>query len=195
MKPLLWLGPVLGGALVGLFLVLGAATIPTAAAQEGGAQFAGSDLSVSVSMSAVSKLTGERFTFASVITNNGSIATPPLIAALNFTSLDPDTYVDPEDWSPQRTMTVDPIAPGSAATQTWTINPILEGDVASYVVVLPDSLAFPASPLVSSPAIHVHVGAQRSLNPGGVVPVALAVPGLLAAAYAGLRIQRSRMRA
>ena len=195
MKPLPWLGPVLGAALLGFALLVVIATVPAASAQEGGAQISGNDVSISVNMSEVSKLTGERFTFTSEITNNGSIATPPLIAALNFTSLDPDTYVDPEDWSPQRTMTVDPIAPGSAATQTWTINPILEGDVASYVVVLPDSLAFPASPLVSSPAIHVHVGAQRSLNPGGVVPVALAVPGLLAAAYAGLRIQRSRMRA
>ncbi|MFL5762143.1 MAG: hypothetical protein ACJ789_20785 [Thermomicrobiales bacterium] len=195
MKPLLWLGPVLGAALLGFYLLVGAASGPAASAQEGGEQIAAGDVSISVNMSDVSKLTGEKFTFTSEITNNGVGATPPLIASLNFTSLEPDTYVDPEDWSPQRTTSVDPIAPGSSATQTWTINPILEGDVASYVVVLPDSLNFAASPLVSSPAIHVHVGAQRNLNPGGVLPVALAVPGLLAASYAGLRIKRTRMRA
>jgi len=190
MKPLLWLGPVLGAAFLALILPVGA----TASAQESGTQISTDDVSVSVNISDVSKLTGERFTFQSEITNNGSTATPPLIAALNFTSLDPDTYVDPEDWSPDRTKIVDSIAPGSSATLTWTINPVLEGDVASYVVILPDSTKVAASPLVSGPAIQIHVGAQRSLNPGGVLPVALAVPGLLAGAYAGLRITRTRIR-
>ena len=111
--------------------------------------------------------------------NNGSSATPPLIANLGFVALDQSTYVDPEDWSPQRTLSVAPIAAGSSVTQTWTVKPVLKGDVAAALAS--------AGPLAASPAISVHVEEHRTLNPGGVLPVALAVPGVLALAFAGLR--------
>jgi hypothetical protein len=128
------------------------------------------------------------FTFTSEIMNNGSSATPPLIANLGFVALDQSTYVDPEDWSPQRTLSVAPIAAGSSVTQTWTVKPVLKGDVAVYVVVLPQPAALAsAGPLAASPAIPVHVEEHRILNHGGVLPVALAVPGVLALAFAGLR--------
>jgi hypothetical protein len=194
MKRLPSLGPVLALSLFGLLLILGTPTIAPASAQDHSSQLAAGDVAVSVSLSDVSTLTGETFTFTSEIANRGTTATPPLIASLNFTSLDPGTYVDPEDWSPRRTLTVAPIDPGSSATQSWTINPILEGDVAAYVVALPDSPGLTSSPLNASPAIHLHVGARRSLNPGGVLPVVIAVPGVLAVAFAGLRFTSTRRR-
>jgi hypothetical protein len=170
------------------------AGITNAAAQEAGTPIPASTLVVMVSESEVSKLTGESFTFTSTITNNASEATPPLIANLNFTSLDNSTYIDPEDWSPQRIMSVDPLDPGTSVTKTWRVNPILEGEVAAYIVILPKSDTLTTQPLTTSPAIHMHVGAQRSLNPGGVLPVTLAVPGILAASFVGLRITRNKRR-
>ena len=81
-----------------------------------------------------------------------------------------------------------PIAAGSSVTQTWTVKPVLKGDVAVYVVVLPQPLALAsAGPLAASPGIPVHVEEHRILNPGRVLPVALAVRGVLALAFAGLR--------
>ncbi len=158
----------------------------------GGSAVAG-DLMVSVDESERSALTGEAFTFTSEITNSGSEATPPLIANLAFVAIDHSTYVDPEDWSPQRTVSVVPIAAGSSTTQTWTVRPVLTGDVVVYVVLPPEPPALSgAGPLAASPAIPVHVEEHRTLNPGGVLPVVLAVPRVLAIAAAALRIARER---
>jgi len=184
------LSAVIAAALFALLLVAGAATSAPAFAQNPASP---ADITVSVSRSEVSTLTGKTFTFTSEITNNGSSATPPLIANLDFVALDQGTYVDPEDWSPQRTLSVAPIAAGSSATQTWTVKPVLKGDVAVYVVVLPEPPALAgAGPLAASPAIPVHVEEHRTLNPGGVLPVVLAVPTFLAVAFAGLRATRRR---
>jgi hypothetical protein len=146
-----------------------------------------------VSETAKSTLTGDVFTFTSEITNEGSEKTPPLIANLAFVAVDGSTYVDPEDWSGERTLSVAPIAAGSSARQTWTVKTVLEGDVAAYVAVLlaPPELS-PANPLAVSTAIQMHVKEDRKLNPGGVLPTVLAVPVVLAAAFAGLRVVRRR---
>ena len=193
MRRLLWPSSVLVGALVTILLVVGPAIRAPAFAEEHGEQAPASGLTVSVSKSEVSTLTGVTFTFTSEITNSGSEATPPLIANLNFVATDNSTYIDPEDWSPQRTVSVGPIAAAASAIQTWTVKPVLKGDVAVYVVVLPEPPALAgAGPLAASPAIAVHVGEQRTLNPGGVLPVVLAVPAFLAVAFAGLRMAGRR---
>ena len=193
MKRLPWLRAILAAALLGLLLTAGAVTRAPASAQEAGGRAAASEVLISVSASDVSAFAGDTFTFTSEITNTGSEPTPPLIAHLNIASLGQAVYVDPEDWSPQRTVSVAPIGPGSSATQSWTVNPILKGDVAVYVVVLPDSPSLATTgPLIASPAIHVHVEQQRTLNPGGVLPIVLAVPGVIAVAFAALRVARRR---
>jgi hypothetical protein len=194
MRRPLWLGPLVAGAIIGLLVVQMAIVIDSASAQESSGQAPAGDIAIAVSLSDVSVFTGERFTFTSEIANRGASPTPPFIASLNFTSLDQSTYVDPEDWSPQRTLTVAPIEPGSSTSLTWTINPILEGQIAAYVVVLPDSPGLITSPLISSPAIRLRVGAHKSLNPGGVLPVVIAVPAALGVAFAGLRVTSSRRR-
>ncbi len=195
MRRLPWLGPVIAvGVLVAFLLAVGAAVSAPAFAQDSGGQAPAGDVTISVSKSEVSTLTGKTFTFTSEITNSGSIATPPLIANLAFVAIDHSTYVDPEDWSPRRTVSVAPIAAGSSATLTWTVKPVLKGDVAVYVVVLPEPPALAgAGPLAASPAIPVHVEEHRTLNPGGVLPVVLAVPGVLALAFVGLRVARKSM--
>jgi hypothetical protein len=184
---------VLAAIAAALFVVLLVAAVSRGAPAFAQENAPTSDLRVTVSKSEVSAMTGDTFTVTSEVTNTGSKVTPPLIANLDFVALDQSTYIDPEDWSPQRTLTVDPVAAGSSATQSWTIKPVLAGNVAAYVVILPTSPTLTtAGPLVSSPAIYLHVEEHRALNPGGVLPVVLAVPGVLALAFAGLRIARSR---
>jgi hypothetical protein len=185
-----WLGSSVAVTLLALLLIARAMTGALASAQD---RASISDLTVSVSRSEVSTQTGNTFQFTSEITNNGSVASPPLIANLDFVAIDQSTYVDPEDWSQERTLTVDPIPAGSSAMQSWTVKPILKGDVAAYVVVLPrlPNLAT-AGPLAASPAIRLHVEEHRALNPGGVLPVVLAVPGALALGLAGLQLARRK---
>jgi hypothetical protein len=176
--------------LLALLLSATAMTGAPVSAQDGASM---SELTVSVSGSEVSTQTGNTFQFTSEITNNGSVVSPPLIANLDFVAIDQSTYVDPEDWSPERTLTVDPIPAGSSATQSWTVKPVLKGDVAAYVVILPNSAERAiAGPLAASAAIHIRVEEHRTLNPGGVLPVVIAVPGVLALLFAGLQIAGKR---
>ena len=152
---------------------------------------AASELTITVSETEKSTLTGDVFTFTSEITNEDSKRTPSLIANLVFASLDGDTYVDPEDWSPQRTVHVAPIDGDSSVTLSWTVKTVLQGDVAVYVTMLPAPPELsPESPLAISPAVLMHVEEDRKLNPGGVLPTVLAVPALLAVGFVGLRAVR-----
>ena len=144
-----------------------------------------------MSQSKVSAVTGDTFTFTSEIRNSGSEATPALIANLDFVAIDGGTYVDPEDWSAERTLPVAPIAADSTARLTWTVKTVLEGDVAAYVVVLPAPPTLAAdSPLAVSSAIQMHVEEHRALNPGGVLPTVLGVPLAVLLAFGGLRVVR-----
>lgn len=175
-------------ALAGV-LLMGAAAWSPVVAQEQGA----GDLTITVSEEERSTLTGDVFSFTSEIKNEGSKKTPALIANLDFVAIDGQTYVDPEDWSGARTKAVAPIAAGDAVTITWTVKTVLEGDVAVYVAVLPAPPELSSSsPLAVSPAIQMHVEEDRKLNPGGVLPTVLAVPAVLAAMFAGLRVVRRR---
>jgi hypothetical protein len=150
-----------------------------------------SGLAISVSEEELTKLTGEEFTFTSTITNEAEEETTPLIASLGFVATDGSTYVDPEDWSEDRTQHIRPIDAGKSVTLTWGVKTVLEGDVAAYVAVLPAPPELsPSSPLAVSAAIQMHVEEDRKLNPGGVLPTVLAVPAVLAAAFAGLRVVR-----
>jgi hypothetical protein len=183
---------VIAGALTLLLLATGLGAGAPASA-DAPRQESALEVSVSVSETAVSAFSGDRFAITSEIKNNSRQGTPELIANLAFVAIDGTTYVDPEDWSPQRTLAVGTIGGGDSAVQTWTIKPALEGDVAVYVVVLPREPELAAAgPLAASPAIHLHIEEERSLNPGGVLPVVLAVPGVLTLAYLGVRVSRRR---
>ena len=151
------------------------------------------DVTISLTKTEVSTQLGKVFQFSSTITNNADVETGALILNLNFVALNPKTFVDPEDWSSERTITMGSIAPHQSALRAWTVKPVIKGEVAAYVVALPKSpeRAIRGS-LASSPAIHIHVEERRALNPGGVLPVVLAVPAVVALAFAGLLAARRR---
>ncbi|MDA1349202.1 MAG: hypothetical protein O3A47_10135 [Chloroflexi bacterium] len=178
------------GTLVVLALT---ATLALASLQSPGDAEAAEGLTIRLSETDVSALIGTSFEFTTEITNDRTEATLPLVAHLNVVSLDLKTYIDPEDWSPVRTLSIAPISPGSTATQTWKVSPILKGEVAVYIVVMEVSGSPPmATQLLASPSVQVHVMQQRTLNPGGVLPVVIAVPSLFAVAVAGMRFTRRR---
>lgn len=187
MKELL---PILAVAILAMSALLGLSASAPVAAQAP----APGDVTVSVNMTERSTQLGETFKFSSTIRNNSDAASGTLIANLNFVSQDRKTYVDPEDWSPDRTIEVGSIAAHSTAIRAWTVKPVVKGDVGAYIVVLPKSpeLAALGSPAVS-PVIHIHVQERRPINPGGVLPVVLIVPAVVAFAFAGIRVLRRRL--
>jgi len=122
--------------------------------------------------------TGDELQFQTLIENNGQEDSPPIILALNIIKLSSEgDVVDPEDWSPERTQYVNSVSAGDALRHSWTIEAILKGDYMVYLVAIPqpaggDSTSQP----VASSGLHLTVGAFQRLNPGGVLPVVIAVP-------------------
>ena len=136
-----------------------------------------SGLNVSIDETYVEVKTGDEFTFDTLLENDGSEDSPPVIMALNIIKISSSgDVVDPEDWSPERTQYVNSVAAGDAVRQSWTIEAILKGDYMVYLVAIPEPPEGASSDPVSSPGLHMTVGAFQALNPEGVLPVVIAVP-------------------
>ena len=183
-------GTLTGMMLGGLILVAG---MGAAVAAPFGQQ-SGSDLTVSLEETALTVKTGDEVTFQSLIANSGSQDSPNVILALNIINLKGDV-VDPEDWSPQRTIKMGPIGPGDAIRSTWTVEAILKGDYMVYLVAVPTpSGAETTSQPVSSSGLHLTVGAFSNLNPEGVLPVVIFVPiGVALALLLAVRLRLRRL--
>jgi ABC-2 type transport system permease protein len=126
--------------------------------------------------------TGDPVFFDTVVSNPLSEPSAPLIVAMNIINLDQEgDVVDPEDWSPERTQYVEVLAPGAAATLSWRVNSILDGDYIIYMVVMPEPAGRDAtSQAVSSTGIHLTVMPFTRLNPRGILPLVLGAPVVLA---------------
>jgi uncharacterized membrane protein len=135
-----------------------------------------SPVQVALSRTEVSSRLGDSFSFDSEIRNTGTRPLSGLVAHLNVVGLDTDIYVDPEDWSEDRTKFLSPLAPGESTSVGWNVKAVTGGRAAIYVVVLPGD----AEPAVS-PEMTVDIADTKDLNSGGVLPLALGVPAFLGA--------------
>jgi len=149
--------------------------------------------SVSVTVDRVGVATGlgKRFTFTSTVVNAGPVEARGLVAHLNVASLRPGVYVDPEDWSTSRTRYLDPIPSGGAATVRWSLQAVNAGSFAVYVAVLPADAA--GRPPTVGRTVRVTVAERRTLDAGGILPLAIGVPALLGLAAGGLALRRRRL--
>ncbi len=142
-------------------------------------------IEIAIDMDAVVVKTGDEIEFTTTVTNVADVASPELTVAMNIINLGKSDPVDPEDWSPERTQTVDPLDPGESAEQSWTVEAILDGNYMVYMtaIVKPGAPAETTLP-VTSPGIHLTVQAFQNANPAGVLPVALGMPlGLIVVAF------------
>jgi hypothetical protein len=145
-------------------------------------------ISVTVDRTQISTRLGGKFAFRSTITNNGATAVSGLIAHLNVLSLRDGVYVDPEDWSSNRTQYLDTIPAGGSTTTIWRMQAVNDGDFGVYIAVLPETGA--AQPPTTAPTIHLAVEERKTLNSGGILPLALGVPAVLGLMILGLRVRR-----
>jgi hypothetical protein len=123
-------------------------------------------------------------------TNRGTAATGRLIAHLNVLSLRNGVEVDPEDWSTHRTRYLGALAPGVSRTINWKVHAINTGRIALYVAVIPQTGGSRA-PAVG-PAVQLVVAGRRTLNSGGILPLALGIPALLGLMTGGIQFTRGR---
>jgi hypothetical protein len=145
-------------------------------------------IAVTVDRTAISTSLGHKFSVRSLIANNGGTAAGGLIAHLNVLSLRPDVYLDPEDWSSHRTRYLPAIPAGRSVTISWRMQAVNAGSVGVFIAVLPRN-GEPRPP-ATSPTVHVSIARRKTLDSGGILPLALGVPALLAALLVGLRMRR-----
>jgi ABC-type transport system involved in multi-copper enzyme maturation permease subunit len=143
-----------------------------------GGQFQSEALQISIDNTSFVTKNGDKVEFHTVVTNNDTAASPPLIVAMNIINLSSTgDVVDPEDWSPERTQYLKTLAPGESATQAWTLHTILEGNYMVYVVLIPSPTNNEStSQPVASSGIHVVVNPFTRINPGGILPFAIGIP-------------------
>lgn len=149
-------------------------------------------VSVMNDRTAITTKLGHKFTFRSRIENRGATAAGDLVAHLNVVDLTGHTYVDPEDWSSRRTRYLAAIPPGGSTTVTWPMNAVNSGTIGLYVAVLPRT-GTPVRP-VTSPTLRLRIRDRRTLNSGGILPLALGIPGAIGLLALGVRSSRRRSR-
>ncbi len=166
------------------------AGVVTALALTGGAGAQSGSASVTVDRAQISTGLGDAFGFRTTIANPSATATEALIAHLNILSLRDGLYVDPEDWSSQRTRYLGVIPGGGSRTIRWKLRAVNGGTLAAYVAVLPQTR--PARPPTTSPTIQIAVAERKTLNSGGILPLALGIPALVGLLAGSVRLARRR---
>jgi hypothetical protein len=146
--------------------------------------------SVTVDRARVNARLGDTFVFRTEIANDASSPTPALIAHLNILSLRDGVYVDPEDWSSERTWYLGKLGAGDKRSIAWRVKAINGGSYAAYVAVLPQNR--PVRPPEMSPTVRIAVENRATLDAGGILPLAVGVPALLALLGGGVRLARTR---
>lgn len=131
-------------------------------------------LSVQLDRTHVDAGIGERFDLHSTIRNTTDHMITGAVAHLNVLSPDGSVYVDPEDWSSRRTQPLAPLSAGATRRLTWTVQAVNRGDIDIYVAVVASN-----DEVDASPPLGVAVKAVRTINAGGVLPIGIAVPGVV----------------
>ena len=163
-----------------------------AALASSGLAFAASPSGVSVTVAPLRINTelGRNVLVHATFRNSGPSTTGSLIAHLNVLSLRSGVEVDPEDWSTHRTRYLGALPADSSRTITWKVHAINTGKIALYVAVIPQA-GLSARPATGR-TVQLDVAGRRTLNSGGILPLALGIPALLALMTGGIQVARRR---
>jgi hypothetical protein len=102
--------------------------------------------------------------------------------------LDPDIYVDPEDWSSQRTIYLDPLPAHGSTRLAWTVQAVNSGRLVIYVTITAQQ---GTDAVAASNTLRLAVARQRTIDPGRILPLAVSAPTTLLL-LAGLVARRHR---
>ena len=73
-------------------------------------------------------------------------------------------------------------------TIDWKMEAVNAGSIGVFIAVLPRNGE--PKPPATGPIVHVSIARRKTLNSGGILPLALGIPALLAALSVGLRVRR-----
>jgi hypothetical protein len=148
---------------------------------------AAAPMGVAIDRTSVRLGIGQGFAFSTTVTNETDQPLAALVAHLNIASVDGRTYVDPEDWSTDRTQYIAALAPHSSRRLAWSVHAVNAGQLVIYVAVT--TRDGPDVVLASDP-LRTTVTAVRSIDATSVLPVALSVPAVVLACLLFARYRR-----
>lgn len=96
--------------------------------------------------------------------------------------------VDLEDWSAHRAVTIPTLAAGQSKDVSWSLRLVKGGDYVVYA----NAIAGGSTRASVGQEVPLTVTAQKNLNPGGVLPVAIGVPIVAGAVLLGPVALRQR---
>ncbi|MEO6571146.1 MAG: BatD family protein [Ilumatobacteraceae bacterium] len=134
-------------------------------------------LTVRIEPANQSVVLGDSLQLEVTVTNTSAGPSVDLIAHLDITDPASSSSVDPEDWTSTLSKPIGVIGARGTGTANWTVQPISPGTFTVYAVVISRD----NHDLTASNVLTVDVADQRSLNPGGILPVALGMPALVGA--------------
>ena len=79
--------------------------------------------------------------------------------------------------------------PGGSRTLRWEVKAVNSGAFGAYVATVRPGTARPP---ITSPAVTISVASRRTLNSGGILPLAIGIPVLLGTGVVVVRLRHRR---
>ena len=134
-------------------------------------------ITVSIDPQSIQANMGDKITFAGTITNNSDRAVNGIIAYISLANITQgkESPMDLEDWSANRAVKVETIAPHATYEGKWPMRLIDSGSYVAYITAVDKNSSSP----VSSTMSHLEIRRILRLNPNNVLPVAVGEPILI----------------
>jgi hypothetical protein len=123
-------------------------------------------------------MVGQRFRPISTVRNNGDTTLTGLVAHLDVLSVRPDVYVDPEDWSSQRTVYLDPLPARGTVSVPWKVQVVNKGRFVVFVTVTRKN---GRAVVDAGDGLRLSASARRTVDTSSILPIVLGIPAAVLA--------------
>ena len=150
----------------------------------------GAPLKLETSRAGLSGTAGQYVKLPAKVTNTSNAPVKDVVAYVSLVDVTrgQQAPVDLEDWSAHRAVTVPTLAPGQSKDVGWSLRLVKGGDYVVYA----NAIAGGSTRASVGQEVPLSVTAQKNLNPGGVLPVAIGVPIVAGAVLLGPVALRQR---
>lgn len=134
----------------------------------------GVPLGLDTSETTLSGTAGQYVKLPATVTNTSNKTVRDVVAYVSLVDVTrgQQAPVDLEDWSAHRAVTIPTLAPGQSKDVSWSLRLVKGGNYLVYANAIADG----STSAAVGQEVPLSVKAQKNLNPGGVLPVALGVP-------------------
>lgn len=145
-------------------------------------------ITISINPPSVQAKMGDRITYTGTITNNSGKPVTNLITYISLANVTQgkEAPMDLEDWSANKAIRVDTIAPHGTYMGKWPMRLIDSGGYVAYITVVDKNNNIPVISMMS----HLDIKRVLRLNPNNVLPVAIGEPILIGAVFVFISFKR-----